>query len=113
MLGQRGATSRRTASLQAAYDVAALPGLNVQAGLTHESSRMVLPDNSATIPGWTRVDAALRYETKVASTVTTWPAGVDNLFDKRAWRESPYEYSHVCLYPMEPRTFRLSVQVDL
>lgn len=103
----------RTLKLQAAYDVAALPGLNLQAGLTHESARIVLLDNSAAIPGWTRVDAALRYQTKLAGTQTTWRAGVDNLFDKRAWRESPYEFSHVYLYPMAPRTFRLSVQVDL
>ena len=104
---------QRTLKLQAAYDVAALPGLNLQAGLTHESARMVMPDNSATIPGWTRVDTALRYETKLAGTQTIWRAGIDNLFDKRAWRESPYQFGHVYLYPMAPRTLRLSVQVDL
>jgi iron complex outermembrane receptor protein len=104
---------QRTLKLQAAYDVAALPGLNLQAGLVHESARMVLPDNSASIPGWTRVDAALRYESRVAGVRTTWRAGVDNLFDKRAWRESPYQFSHVYLYPLAPRTFRLSMQVDL
>ena len=103
----------RTLKLQAGHDVAAVPGLNLQAGLTHETARMVLPDNSATIPGWTRVDAALRYETKLAGARTTWRAGIDNLFDKRAWRESPYQFSHAYLYPLAPRTVRLSVQVDL
>jgi len=103
----------RTLKLQAGYDVAAIRGLNLQAGLTHESSRMVLPDNSVTIPGWTRVDTALRYETKFAGVQTTWRAGIDNLLDKRAWRESPYQFSHVYLYPLAPRTLRLSVQVDL
>ena len=34
----------RTLKLQASYDVAAVPGLNLQAGLKYESSRMVLPD---------------------------------------------------------------------
>jgi iron complex outermembrane receptor protein len=103
----------RTLKLQAGYDVAAIRGLNLQAGLVHESARMVLPDNSATIPGWTRVDAALRYETRLAGAQTTWRAGIDNLFDKRAWRESPYQFSHAYLYPLAPRTLRLSVQVDL
>lgn len=103
----------RTLKLQAAYDVATLPGLNLQAGLAHESRRMVLPDNTATIPGYTRVDVGLRYATRLAGATTTWRAGVDNLFDKRAWRESPYEFSHVYLYPLAPRTLRLSVQVDL
>ena len=103
----------RTLKLQAGYDVAAVPGLNLQAKLVHESRRMVLPDNSATIPGWTRVDAALRYDTKIIGAQWVWRAGIDNLFDKRAWRESPYEFSHVYLYPLAPRTLRLSVQVDI
>jgi iron complex outermembrane receptor protein len=74
---------------------------------------MVLPDNSASIPAYTVVDAALRYETKIANARWAWRAGIDNLFDKRAWRESPYQFSHAYLYPLAPRTFRLSVQVDI
>jgi iron complex outermembrane receptor protein len=103
----------RTVRLQASYDVAAAPGLTLQANLSHESRRMVLPDNSATIPGYARVDTGLQYRTRMAGTQTTWRAGIDNLFDKRAWRESPYEFSHVYLYPLAPRTLRLSVQIDL
>ena len=102
-----------TLKLQAGYDVGAIPGLNLQATLQHEGKRMVLPDNSASIPGFTTVNAALRYATKVAGAQWTWRAGIDNLFDKRAWRESPYEFSHVYLYPLAPRTLRLSVQVDI
>jgi iron complex outermembrane recepter protein len=102
-----------TLKLQAAYDVSAVPGLNLQAKVTHESRRMVLPDNSATIPAYARVDAALRYDTKVAGAQTIWRAGIDNLFDKRTWRESPYAFSHVYLYPLAPRTLRMSLQVDL
>lgn len=103
----------RTLKLQAAYDVAALPGLNLQAGMSYESRRMVLPDNSATVPGYARVDVGMRYATRLAGATTTWRAGIDNLLDRRAWRESPYEFSHVYLYPLAPRTLRLSVQVDL
>ena len=103
----------RTLKLQAAYDVSTVPGLNLQATLQHESSRMALPDNSASIPAYTVVDAALRYETKIANARWAWRAGIDNLFDKRAWRESPYQFSHAYLYPLAPRTFRLSVQVDI
>jgi iron complex outermembrane receptor protein len=102
-----------TLRLQAAYDVAAVAGLNLQARVVNEGRRMVLPDNSASIPGWTRVDAAARYETRTAGVRWTWRAGIDNLFDKRAWRESPYQFSHVYLYPLAPRTLRLSVQADI
>ena len=103
----------RTLKAQVGYDVAALPGLSMRARVVHESERQVLPDNSAQIPGWTRFDADARYETKVAGVNWTWRAGVDNLFDKRAWRESPYQFSHVYLFPLEPRTLRVSLQADL
>ncbi len=109
--------AERTLRLQAGYDVSALPGLNLQATLRHESQRMVLPDNSASIPGYGVVDAAMRYETRngagAGGTRWTWRAGIDNLLDKRAWRESPYQFSHAYLYPLAPRTLRLSVQADL
>jgi iron complex outermembrane receptor protein len=104
---------QRTLKLQAGYDVASLPGLNLQAGLKYESSRMVLPDNSASIPGYTLADAGFRYDTKAAGAQWTWRAGIDNLFDKRAWRESPYEFSHAYLYPVAPRTLRISLQVGV
>ena len=103
----------RTLRLQAAYSVPQRPGLVLQANATHESQRMVLPDNSVSIPGYTRVDAAARFETTWGANLWTWRAGVDNLFDKRAWRESPYQFGHAYLYPLAPRTLRLSVQVDI
>lgn len=103
----------RSLKLQASYDVAALPGLTLQGRLGTTSRRMLLPDNSASIPGYTRVDAGVRYDTRTASAQWLWRMGVDNLFDKRAWRESPYEFSHGYLYPLAPRTLRFSVQVDV
>ena len=102
-----------TLKLDASYDVPAVPGLALQARAAYEGPRMVLPDNSARIPGSTRVDTGLRYETRVAGAMLTWRAGIDNLFDKQAWRESPYQFGHVYLFPLAPRTARVSVQVDL
>ena len=102
-----------TLKLQAGYAVPAVPGLMLQGKVAHESRRMVLPDNSASIPGYTRVDIAARYETRLASTQWTWRAGIDNLFDQRAWREAPYQFGHAYLFPLAPRTLRLSVQVDV
>jgi iron complex outermembrane recepter protein len=103
----------RTLRLQTAYSVPQLPGLTMQANAMHESRRMVLPDNSVSIPGYTRVDVAARFENKWAAQLWTWRAGFDNLFDKRAWRESPYQFVHAYLYPLAPRTLRLSVQADI
>ena len=103
--GCRPTTSRRRRSHR---------GLRLLAAGTYESAREVLPDNSAQIPSVTRFDVGARYETK-SSAGATWTlrAGIDNVFDRRAWRESPYQFSHAYLFPLEPRTLRVSLQVDL
>jgi iron complex outermembrane receptor protein len=102
-----------TLKLQAGYAVASIPGLSVQSNLIHEGRRMALPDNSASIPGYTRVDAAARFETRRDTSTWTWRVGIDNLFDTRAWKESPYQFGHVYLFPLAPRTLRIAAQVDL
>lgn len=103
----------RTLKLQTRYQVAAVSGLSLQADALGVSDRMVLEDNSARIPGYGQVDLSTRYEQKLASSTLTWRAGVDNLFDRRAWRESPFQFGHVYLYPLAARTFRLSVEASL
>jgi len=103
----------RTLKLQADYRVAALPGLSLQGGVIAESRRMVLPDNSAQIPGYARADLGARYEQRVGTSNVVWRAGVENLADRRTWRESPYQFGHAYLFPLAARTLRLSVQADL
>lgn len=100
-----------TIKLQARQQL--LNGLQAQLGLLHEGPRDALPDNSLQIPAWTRLDAALRYEHQVGRQLWTWRVGVDNLSDKRAWKESPYQYEHVYLYPLAPRTWRASLELSL
>ena len=98
--------------LQAGYAVA--PGTELQATLSHEGSRIVLPDNSARIPAWTRLDVGMKVQHKLAGgTALTWRAGIDNLADTRAWKESPYQFGHAYLFPMAPRAVRLSLQAEL
>ncbi|MBX3621264.1 MAG: TonB-dependent siderophore receptor [Rhizobacter sp.] len=102
--------------LNARHDVAAIAGLRLTGGIVYEGARMALPDNSVSIPGWTRLDAALRYEQKLQGSPLgslVWRVGVDNLTDKRAWKESPYQFGHAYLYPLAPRTFRVSVEASL
>ncbi|GIX23698.1 MAG: ferric siderophore receptor [Caldimonas sp.] len=95
------------------YRVSALPGLRLAASLVHEGDRMVLADNSVRIPSWTRWDLGLVHQHRMAGTTLTWRAGIDNLTDRRAWRESPFQYGHAFLYPLAPRSMRLSLQADL
>jgi iron complex outermembrane receptor protein len=101
---------------QVAYNVAAVPGLALLGFVTHEGSRMVLPDNSIQTPGWTRADFDLRYTQRLAaSPITTivWRAGIDNIANARAWKEAPYQYDHAYLYPLAPRSLHISAQVSM
>lgn len=97
------------------YDPSSLPGLNVFAALSAEGDRAVLPGNDSLLaPGWARWDVGATYTQRLASGQRLiWRAGIDNLADRRAWVESPYQFSHVYLYPMTPRTWRLGLQADL
>ena len=102
-----------TFKLRADYRVAALPGLTVGGRLVHEGKRSVLPDESAMLPSWTRVDALLAYDMQVRGTALRWTFGVDNLLNRRYWRESPFQFGHVYLYPGAPRTFRVGLTAEL
>ena len=101
------------ARAQAGYRVAAVPGLQVTAGFSHEGARAVLPDQSVMLPAWTRIDAGLRYDTMLSGYKTSWTVGIDNLLDRRFFRESPYQFGHVYLFPAAPRTLRFAVQASL
>ena len=103
----------RSLRLGASRRIEQLRGLTVAAGLTHEGPRMVLPDNGIAIPGWTRLDLSARWETTLAERPAVWRVGIDNLTDRRAWRESPYQFGHVYLFPLDARTLRASLQVTL
>jgi len=98
--------------LLASYAVAQVPGLTLLGNVAYEGAREVFPENDAQIPGWTRYDLALRYAQTVPGASLVWRAGVNNVFDRRAWREAPYQYDHAYLFPLEPRTFFASVEAS-
>jgi iron complex outermembrane receptor protein len=77
--------------------------------VANEGARFILPDNSASIPSWTRLDLAARLVQRLSASTLTWRLGVDNATDRRAWRESPFQFGHVYLYPLAPRTWRASL----
>ncbi|RZJ07001.1 MAG: TonB-dependent siderophore receptor [Rubrivivax sp.] len=90
-----------------------MPGLQAQLGVRHESSRFATPDNSIGIPAWTVADAGLRFTQGVGTQTWIWRASVDNLTNRRAWREAPWQFEHSYLYPLTPRTLRASLEVRL
>ena len=95
-----------------AWKLVAVPGLELQGQLSHEGRRAVTPDETITLPGWTRIDAALHYDTRLNGASTRWTLGIENLANKRYWKESPYQFGHVYLYPLAARTWRASVQTN-
>lgn len=102
-----------TLRARAAWRVSGVPGLELEGAVAHEGKRSVLPDASIQLPAWTRLDTVLRYETKIGATATTWTLGIENLTDKRYWKESPYQFGHVYLFPGAPRTLRLAFSAAL
>ena len=103
-----------TFRMQAGYSVPQVPGLAFGATLSAVGDRTVLPDDDSTrIPGYavTGLTAQWVQHTNTSATLT-WRAGIDNVFDKQAWKESPYEFAHIYLFPLPGRTARVSLQVN-
>ena len=48
-----------------------------------------------------------------ADSASPWTLAIENAFDKRYWKESPYQFGHVYLFPGAPRTLRLGLSVAL
>jgi iron complex outermembrane receptor protein len=99
--------------LSVEYAVPSVPGLGLLADASAESNRVVLPyDQSVKIPGWQRLDLGARWRHTLEGTTLVWRLGLDNATDQRAWKESPYQFGHVYLYPLAPRTWRASLQAS-
>ena len=99
------------ATLRLGGEVRPAAGLALQANVMAESDRQVLPyDASVKIAGWARLDLGARYRHTWSGTTLTWRVGLDNATDRKAWKESPYQFGHVYLYPLSPRTWRASLQ---
>ena len=97
----------------AEYRYTSIPGLRTGLRVSHEGERNVTEDGTVQLPSWTTFDASAHYDTKVNNVASTWSLAIDNLEDKRYWRESPKQFGHYYLYPGAPRTFRATVQFRL
>ena len=96
-----------------ARELGAWRGGSGELALVHEGPRMVLTDNSLRAPSWTRLDAAVSGRWEAAGARWRWRVGIDNLLDARAWRDTPTQFGHVYLFPLAPRSVRVSLQASL
>lgn len=88
------------------------PALTLLARLSAESDRTIVPgDESLRIAGWSVLDLGARWQHAAWGSTWIWRLGVDNALDRQAWKESPYQFGHAYLYPLTPRTWRVSVQI--
>lgn len=90
------------------WDVRALPGLTLTGRVLYTSRQYVDPDESRTIPGWTRYDVGVRYVAAVAGKTLTFRATVENVTDHDYWASSIGS----SLALGAPRTVLLSVTRD-
>jgi iron complex outermembrane receptor protein len=109
--GQRALNvPRMSLRAMAQYRFAGVPGLRSSLRLNHEGTRRVTEDGVIQLPAWTTLDLATHYDTRIQGTRTQWTLAIDNLTDRRYWRESPKQYGHYYLYPGAPRTLRVAVK---
>ena len=97
----------------AEYRYSSIPGLRTALRVSHEGARNVTEDGGTTLPAWTTWGTSAHYDTKVNNMASTWTVAIENLENKRYWRESPKQFGHYYLYPGAPRTLRASVQFRL
>jgi iron complex outermembrane receptor protein len=93
----------------AEYRYQSLPGLRTGLRVSREGERNVTELGEVKLPAWTTWSASAHYDAKFSKMTSTWSLVVDNLTDKRYWRESPMQYGHYYLYPGAPRTIRATV----
>jgi iron complex outermembrane receptor protein len=103
---------RMSLRAMAQYRFAGVPGLRSSLRLNHEGTRRVTEDGGIQLPAWTTLDLATHYDTRIQGTRTQWTLAIDNLADRRYWRESPKQYGHYYLYPGAPRTLRVAVKTS-
>ncbi|MCC8625737.1 TonB-dependent receptor [Xanthomonas vesicatoria] len=100
------------ASVQADYSVPGVDGLAVLAGIQYSGRKFADRLGNASVPAYTVANLGVRYTTALGGLATTWRLNVDNVFDKRYWRDSGEYQGDAYLFPGAPRTARLTVQVD-
>lgn len=111
--GQRALNvPRMTLRGLAQYRFTDVPGLRSTLRLNHEAERRATEDGSVNLPGWTTLDWAMHYDTRIQGTRTQWTLALDNLTDRHYWRESPKEFGHYYLYPGAPRTLRVGMKAS-
>ncbi|MCL4744990.1 MAG: TonB-dependent siderophore receptor [Burkholderiaceae bacterium] len=100
------------ASLLATWSIPGVEGLVWTNRAVFSDRKPVTRDNAIELASYWQFDTALSYTERRGSSVLTWRLGIDNVFDRRYWREAPTQYwGGVYLFPAQPRSLRASLRV--
>ncbi|MFN3629501.1 MAG: TonB-dependent siderophore receptor [Casimicrobiaceae bacterium] len=92
------------------HRLASVPGLSVEALLTHESGKRIGSPGAGGLPAWTLLDLGASYRWRHALGSTELRLAVNNATNRSAWREAPATaWGGVYLFPVTARTVRLSL----
>ncbi|MBJ9975700.1 TonB-dependent siderophore receptor [Pseudomonas sp. S75] len=102
---------RLRAALQAEYSLP-LPGLALLGGVRYSASKYANQAGNVQVGGYTVFDLGSRYRLRLGDYDTVVRLSVDNLFDKRYWRDVGDYLGDDYLFQGAPRTARLSASVS-
>jgi len=103
---------RLRAAFNADYALPALAGLNLLAGVQYSGRKAANREGSVEVPSATIFNAGVRHAITVGGQKIVTRLTVDNLFDKRYWKDVGESGGDSYLHVGAPRTARLSVQYD-
>ena len=102
---------RLRAALQADYALP-VPGLALLGGARYSASKYASQAGNVEVGGYTVFDLGSRYSTRISGYDTVLRLTVDNVFDKRYWRDVGDYLGDNYLFQGAPRTARLSASVS-
>ena len=115
LVGKRTTNAPRvSASLMSVWQVASVPGMTWTNRLIWSGAKPVTRDNAVMLPSYWQLDTAFAWRQRTTQgSALTWRVGIDNVFDRRYWRDAPTQYwGGIYLLPALPRTLRGSVTMS-
>ena len=94
------------------YKLPDLENTSLIGGWLYEGSKYAKRDNSISVPGYHRFDLGLSQTTKLNQYRTRFNFFVENVFDKRYWRDVSEFLGDAYLIPGAPRIFRASATIE-
>lgn len=103
---------RLRSSVYADYALPGVEGVNLMGSWLYSGRKPATRDGSVSLPAVHVFNAGLRYRLRINGHTATLRANVDNVFDKRYWKDAGQYLGDSYVHLGAPRTARLSLQYD-